>query len=112
MPGGTPKKTAHVEESLRPLETLGRGDWYEAEVPQGEPLTHVSFPFRWHLGHVDVEHVREASSQRSFLAVIHRSQGATSFHMLLAAHTLSVVGRGYKMRRKCRASCIHRRLGA
>src|SRR5215208_2175128 len=91
-----------TKEASGPLEGLGRGHGYESEVPQGEPLTHVSCAFGWHLGEVDVEHVREASSQRSFLAVVHRSQGATSFHAPLAARTLSVVGRGYKMWRKYR----------
>jgi hypothetical protein len=33
---------------------------------------------RRYLGEVDVEHVRDARPQRHFLAVIHRSQGATS----------------------------------
>src|SRR5215208_4195888 len=43
------------KEAPGPLEALGRGDGYEAEVPQGEPLTHVSFSLCWHLREVDVE---------------------------------------------------------
>ena len=71
---------AEAEEAPRPLEGLGGGDGHEAEVPRGEPLAYVGFPFRRHLGDVDVEHVRDARPQRGFLAVIHRSQAATSFH--------------------------------
>src|SRR5215208_2743440 len=95
---------AEGKEAPRPLEALGGGDGHEAEVPRGEPLAHVGLSFRRHLGDVDVEHVRDARPKRSFFAVIHRSQGATPFHKPLAARTLAVEGRRYKMRRKCRAS--------
>src|SRR5215218_3647681 len=51
----------------RPLEGLGRGDGHEAKVSQGEPLTYVSFSWCWYFRQVDVEHVRDTSSQGSSL---------------------------------------------
>jgi len=49
--------------------------------------------------------VRSLSELDEWLvAIIHRSQGATSFHKPFAARTLAVARRGYKMRRTCRAS--------
>ena len=110
MPGGTPKKTAQVEEPrLRPRKRPGHSKLSgEATGTRPrlleEPLAHVSFSSRRHLGDVDVEHVRDASPKRSFLVLIHRSQGATPFRTPLSARTLAVVWRGYKMRRRCRAS--------
>jgi hypothetical protein len=52
-----------AKKAPRPLETPRRSDGYEAEVSQGEPLTYVSFSLCWHLREVDVEHIRDASSQ-------------------------------------------------
>src|SRR5215204_6639022 len=58
-----------AKKAPRPLEALRRGYRYEAEVSRGEPLTYVSFSLCWHLRQVDVEHVCNASSQGSFLAI-------------------------------------------
>src|SRR5919107_1196710 len=85
-----------------PLEGLGRSDGYEAEVSQGEPLTHVSFSCCRYLRQVNVEHVRNASSQGSFLAITCRYHLAISFQESSAAGTLATEEERYKVRREYR----------
>src|SRR4028119_115802 len=63
----------------RPLEGLGRGDGYEADVSGGEPLTHVSFSCRWYLRQVEVERVCDTSSQGSLFAITCRCHLGISF---------------------------------